>query len=112
MRLLLSILCLFLFSCGGEPEIPPTQAQLDAITSELNSWGEDRWHNWKVSYLRNDETILVRIAIDPMANEIAMDGYIDIVKKEIKKHARKYDATIRLLKYGEIVKYGFVRGSK
>ena len=110
--ILSATLCLLISSCAEPkvPQVPPTQSQLNAITSELDSWGEGRWNNWKVSYLNNDETILVRIAVDPSANEIAMNTYIKKVKEIIKKHARKYDAIIRLLKYGDIKKTDYVFG--
>ena len=110
--ILSATLCLLLSSCGEPkvPQVPPTQSQLNAITSELDSLGDGRWKNWKVSYLNNDETILVRIAIDPSANEIAMNAYIKKVKEILFKHAMKYDAVIRLLKFGDIKKTEYVFG--
>ena len=82
----------------------PTMEQISAIKKSLDYEGEDRWANWDVKYLAEDRVLLYRIALYPISNEIAMNGYIDLIKDISHKHASEYDCSIRLLKMGERVK--------
>ena len=82
----------------------PTMEQISAIKKSLDYEGEDRWANWDVKYLAEDRVLLYRIALYDISNEIAMDGYIDLIKDISHKHAPKNDCSIRLLKMGKRVK--------
>ena len=105
-------LAFFTFNCSSESQKPlskssspaPTMEQVSAIKKSLDYEGEDRWANWDVKYLAEDRVLLYRIALYEMSNEIAMDGYIDLIKDISHKHAPKIDCSIRLLKMGKRVK--------
>ena len=86
----------------------PTSEQISAIKRSLDYEGEDRWANWDVKYLAEDKVLLYRIALYGMSNEIAMDGYIDLIRDISHKHAPKSNCQIRLMKNGKRVKGKYI----
>ena len=102
--LLLLITLTLIAGCSFEKKPPLPQSKLDAINERLDSWGDERWRNWKASYLEKDETLLIRVAADPMANEIAMNGYCNILKDLANEYAPGYSFVGSIYQYGELKK--------
>jgi hypothetical protein len=111
------MLALFIPSKSTQTKVPSTKTHLPEsvirnINLSLDVEGENRWANWKASYLPNDRTVLIRIAADPSANEIALNGYCVLIKDIVKEHANEkgysfgtdYKFVGRILQFGEVVK--------
>tara|TARA_X000001388_G_C2229183_1_gene122416 strand:+ start:106 stop:507 length:402 start_codon:yes stop_codon:yes gene_type:complete len=88
----------------------PNQTVLDAIQKSLDSNGEDRWANWKVGYNESEKNIYIQVAADPLANEIAMKGYIELIKDIHKRHAVEYNMVGRVFQLGESKESCYVYG--
>jgi hypothetical protein len=106
---LLLFIGLAFWSCGSDSKkdkskTPPSQQQIDSIRKSLSYEAEERWANYDVKYRTEDEVILVRVALYPISNEIAMNGYIDLIKDISQKHAPEHNCYIKLSKMGEVVK--------
>ena len=102
------LMSLFLFSCGSKPKPPPiSNSQLSQIKSELASWDDCngfagcRWANRKVGYNADEGVLYIQVATQADANQVACDGYLDIIKKIHQKYASEYDMVGRVYKWGE-----------
>ena len=95
-----------------EKESPshPPQSVLDAIQKSLDINGEDRWANWKVGYNNDERKIYIQVAADPMANKIAMSGYIKLIKDIHQEHASEYNMVGRVFQLGEQKESCIVKG--
>ena len=111
MRQLPTILLLFIFSCS-EPMNPPTEEQMKSIRNSMEIESEERWANWDVKYQSDDEYLFYRVAVHPFANDIAIKGYMNLIKGIHRKHAKEYDCSIRIMKMGERKLFDTVRGEK
>ena len=85
LALLLPILAII--ACGVEEKQPTSQPQISEIKKELEGWAEGRWQNFTVGYNSSENELLIRIWVEPIANETAMKGYCDIAKKIASKWA-------------------------
>lgn len=103
-------LILFIGCNTTQPKPPPPQSTIDAIQKNLDIEGEDRWANWKVGYNKEEGNLYIQVAADPMANDIAMSGYIDLIKHIHKKHAQEYNLVGRVYQWGDLKKSCYVNG--
>ena len=85
------------------PKPPLSQAKLSAIEEDIKGWAEGRWLNYTVGYDQDDETVIIQIAVDPSANEIAINSYVKILKDVFNKHASGYKLVGRIYQYGELI---------
>ena len=83
---------------------------MDAIQKSLDLNGEDRWLNWKVGYNKDERNIYIQVAADPMANKIAMKGYIGLIKDIHKEHASRYNMVGRVFQIGKQKESCIVKG--
>ena len=99
--MLILSLCL-LTSCENKKLIPhPNQSVLDKIQDSLDENGKDRWANWKVGYNDSERNIYIQVAADPLANEVAMKGYLELIKQIHKREAIQYNMVGRVFKLGK-----------
>ena len=108
MKKLLLLPILIIVACSSTPKNPPSQAQIDAIQRSLDIEGEDRWANWKAT--NTEGVVNIRVAADPIANAIAISGYIDLIAGIHQEHAPKSDCWIRISQWSELKKSKYIKG--
>ena len=113
----LLFIALFIIGCvSTPPKPPPPQSTMDVIEEELAGWGgadelfDARWANWKVGYNKDEGNLYIQVAAQPSANDIAMSGYLDIIKDIHKKYASSYNLVGRVHQWGEQKKSCYVKG--
>ena len=72
--------------------------------TSLKFIGKDRWLNYFAKWNREYEVIEYQLALHPISNETAMNGYFDLIKEISFEYAPEYDISIILSKGGKIVK--------
>ena len=108
MKKLILLSILLIVGCSSTSKTAPSQSQIDAIQRSLDIEGEDRWANWKATNYKNE--VMIRVATDPRANDIAISGYVDLIAGIHQKHAPKSNCWIKILQIGETKKTKFIRG--
>ena len=88
----------------------PSQSVLDAIQKSLDVNGEERWANWKVGYNKDEKNIYIQVAADPIANSIAIKGYIGLIKDIHKEHAEAFNLVGRVYQMGDLKESCYVYG--
>ncbi len=112
------LLFFFLFIGCSETLPPPSTQTINLIEKELSRWGdsddasEARWPNYKVGYNKTEGNLYIQVAAQPLANDIAMNGYINIIKDIHSKYAKEYNLVGRVYQMGEQKKTCYVNGSK
>ena len=102
---LLLFIGLAFWSCSSKPpQKPPTEEQYRNIYKSMRIEGEDRWLNYFAKWNREYEVIEYQLALHPVSNETAMNGYFDLIKEISFEYAPEYDISIILSKGGKIVK--------
>lgn len=95
----------FVGSCNQTPNKPVlTTSELNVIKKDLSGWGEGRWYNWDASYDEKNSTLILEIAVDPVANETALKAYCDMLEKTATKRASGYTFVGRIYMAGELKK--------
>ena len=100
------ILIFIFFGCTAPPpKEPPSYEQLNKIRTAMGYEAEDRWANWEVKWNVNDGGyIQYRVALYPISNDIAINGYLELIKDLSYKYAPEHDMFIILSKMGESVR--------
>ena len=88
----------------------PSQSVLDAIQKSLDVNGEDRWANWKVGYNKDEKNIYIQVAADPIANSIAIKGYIGLIKDIHQDYAKEFNLVGRVYQMGDLKESCYVYG--
>ena len=87
---------------------PPTGApdlkRLEALESDLAGWGEGRWQDWQWRWDAETNKLVVSIATDPQANEVAVAGYCLVLKDLAQEHARGYPFEGIIKRSGRVVR--------
>ena len=113
-KYLFIVLLVGIWSCASKPpKDPPTYNQLEEIRTAMGYEAEDRWANWEVKWKSNEGGyIQYRVALYPISNEIAINGYVELIKDLSYKYAPEHDMFIILSKMGESVKREWVLSQK
>lgn len=60
--------------------VPVTQSNIDRFEADLKDWGEGRWSD-VVTGIADDGAVLTRVYVSSLANEVAINGYCEVIKK-------------------------------
>jgi hypothetical protein len=66
---------------NSEPVKLVTQENVDRYKAELENWGKGRWSDIVAGIADDGTGVLTRIYVSPLANEVAINGYCDVVRK-------------------------------
>ena len=65
-----------LTSCSTKKEIkPPRESIMNNIKAEVQSFGEDRWLSNEVYFNKEINSLVIKISVSPLANNLAIKGY-------------------------------------